>query len=49
MMEMKVVIAKLLTTFKFELDPKQEEMHTKMELTSKPHPKPILRVSPIDE
>ncbi|XP_065071288.1 cytochrome P450 4F4-like [Rhopilema esculentum] len=49
MMEMKVAIAKLLTTFKFELDPRQEEMHTNMELTLKPHPKPILRVSPIDE
>ena len=48
MMEMKVVLAKLLTTFKFELDPGQEEIGTQLVLTLKPDPKPILRVSLID-
>ncbi|XP_065071289.1 uncharacterized protein LOC135695975 [Rhopilema esculentum] len=48
-MEMKVIIAKLLTTFKFNLGPRQEPMHTKLQLTMKPNPKPVLRISPLED
>ncbi|XP_065071287.1 cytochrome P450 4A5-like [Rhopilema esculentum] len=47
-MEMKVVVAKLLTTFKFELDPRQKAISTKLRLSLKPFPKPILRISAIE-
>lgn len=49
LLEMKVVIAKLLKTFKFELDPNQGKIQTSLRLTLKPEPNPILRISLTDE
>lgn len=49
MAEMKITIAKLLYTFKFELDPNHPELTTRLQLTLKPHPKPILRVTLLEE
>ena len=45
MVELKVAVAKLLKTFKFQLDPNQGEIATNLRLTLKPVPNPILRVS----
>ena len=49
MLEMKVTVAKLLNTFRFDLDPTQGEIGTNLRLSLKPHPKPNLRVSLLDE
>ena len=49
MAEMKVVTAKLLCNFKFEIDPGHPRVSGTQRFTLKPEPTPILKITQLDD